>query len=89
MGNLERVSLSPPAKTAAFWTPLYGTYANWVFTTLGAMLGTAAANPISAAGHHGQPWQESLVVAGFQSVVVSIIASCVLVLWGLRGKTSP
>jgi hydroxylaminobenzene mutase len=83
------VSLSPLAKTAAFWTALYGTYANWVFTTLAAMLGTAAANPISAAGHHGQPWQESLVGVGFQSVAVSIIASCVLVLWGLRGKTSP
>ena len=55
------IRLSPPAKTAAFWTALYGTYANWVFTTLGAVLGTAAANPISAAGHHGQPWQESLV----------------------------
>jgi len=60
-----------------------------MFTTLGAMLGTAAANPISAAGHHGQPWQESLVGAGFQSVAVSIIASSVLVLRGLRGKTSP
>src|SRR5215813_3630242 len=85
----NEVRLSPPAKTAAFWTTLYGTYANWVFTTLGAMLGTAAANPISAAGHHGQPWQESLVGAGFQSVAVSIIASSVLVLRGLRGKTSP
>ena len=51
----NEVSLSPPAKTAAFWTALYGTYANWVFTTLGAMLGTAAANLITAAGHHAQP----------------------------------
>jgi (hydroxyamino)benzene mutase len=78
----NEVHLSPPAKTAEFWTALYGTYANWAFTTLGAMLGTAAANPVSAAGYHGQPWQESLVGAGFQSVAVSIIASCVLVLWG-------
>ena len=64
----NEVRLSPPAKMAAFRTALYGTYANWVFTTLGAVLGTAAANPISAAGHHGQPWQESLVGAGFLSV---------------------
>src|ERR1700750_1531229 len=43
------VRLSPAAKTAAFWTVLYGTYANWFFTTLGAIFGTAAANPITAA----------------------------------------
>ena len=29
------VRLSPPVKTAAFWIALYGTYANWFFTTLG------------------------------------------------------
>jgi len=85
----NEVRLSPPAKVTAFWTALYGTYANWVFTTLGAVLGTAAANPISAAGHHGQPWQESLVGAGFLSVAVAIIAASLLVLWGLRGKASP
>jgi len=85
----NEVRLSPPAKTAAFWTALYGTYANWVFTTLGAVFGTAAANPISSAGHHGQPWQESLVGAGFLSVAVAIIAASLLVLWGLRGKASP
>ena len=82
------VRLSPPAKTAAFWIALYGTYANWFFTTLGAALGTAAANPISAAGHHGQPWQESLAGAGFLSVAVAIIAAALLVLWGLRDGAS-
>ena len=82
------VRLSPPGKTAAFWIALYGTYANWFFTTLGAALGTAAANPIAAAGHHGQPWQESLAGAGFLSVAVAIIAASLLVLWGLRDGAS-
>lgn len=80
------VRLSPPLKAAAFWIALYGTYANWFFTTLGAALGTAAANPISAAGHHGQPWQESLAGVGFMSVAVADIAAALLVLWGLRGR---
>jgi hydroxylaminobenzene mutase len=82
------VQLPPVAKGTAYWTALYGTYANWVFTTLGAALGTAAANPIFAAGYHGQPWQESLAAAGFLSVAVVIIVSVVLVLWGLRGGIS-
>ena len=78
------VRLPPPAKAAAYWTALYGTYANWLTTTFAAVFGTAAGNPISSAGHHGQPWQESLAAAGFLSVAVAIIASSVLVLWGLR-----
>jgi (hydroxyamino)benzene mutase len=80
------VRLSAPASAAAYWTALYGTYVNWLSTTLAAVLGTAAANPISAAGHHGQPWQESLVGAGFLSVSVAIIAASLLVLWGLRAR---
>jgi (hydroxyamino)benzene mutase len=82
------VKLPPPAKTAAYWTALYGTYANWLTTTLAAVFGTAAANPISSAGHHGQPWQESLAAAGFLSVAIAIIAASLLVLWGLRPGSS-
>jgi hydroxylaminobenzene mutase len=84
----NEVRLSPPVKAAAFWIALYGTYANWFFTTLGAALGTAAGNPITSAGHHGQPWQESLAGAGLLSVSVAIIAAALLVLWGLRGGAS-
>jgi len=82
------VRLSPPAKAIAFWSALYGTYANWFFTTLGAVLGTAAGNPITSAGHHAQPWQESLVGAGLLSVSFVIIAAALLVLWGLRPRAS-
>jgi hydroxylaminobenzene mutase len=80
------VRLPPPTKTIAYWTALYGTYVNWLVTTLAAVFGTAALSPISAAGHNGQPWQESLVTAGFMSVGVVIVASSVLVLWGLRAR---
>jgi hydroxylaminobenzene mutase len=80
------VKLSPPAKATAYWTPLYGTYVNWLTTTFAAVFGTAAANPILSAGHHGQSWQESLAAAGFLSVAVSIIAASLLVLWGLRRR---
>jgi hydroxylaminobenzene mutase len=82
------VRLLPLPKAMAYWTALYGTYANWLVTTLVAVFGTAASSPISAAGHSGQPWQESLVTAGFLSVSVAIIVSTVLVLWGLRTGAS-
>jgi (hydroxyamino)benzene mutase len=80
------VRLSPSIKAIAYWTALYGTYGNWVVTTLAATLGTAALSPITGAGHSGQPWQESLVTIGFITVGIAIVASAVFVLWGLRAK---
>lgn len=80
------VRLPPPAKATAYWTALYGAYVNWLTTTFAAVFGTAAANPILSAGHHGQPWQENLAATGFLSVAVSIIAASLLVLLGLRRR---
>ena len=78
------VRLSPRLKTAAYWSALYGTYGNWLVTTLAAILGTAAMSPITAAGHSAQPWQECMVTFGFMSVGIVIIASSILILGGLR-----
>jgi hydroxylaminobenzene mutase len=78
------VKLSPRMGTVAFWTALYGTYINWLVTTLAAAFGTAALSPITGAGHSGRAWQESLVKIGFITVGLTIVTSSVLVLWGLR-----
>jgi (hydroxyamino)benzene mutase len=82
------VRLSPVTKTIAFWSGLYGAYVNWLITVLAAIFGTGALSPITAAGRTGQPWQESLVTIGFMSVGVTIVASSILVLLGLRGRAS-
>jgi (hydroxyamino)benzene mutase len=84
----HHVKLAPPAKTTAFWLTLYGTYLNWVFTLLAAILGTGALSPITAPGRSGLPWQESLVTAGFMSVGMAIVLASVMILWGLRSKVS-
>jgi hydroxylaminobenzene mutase len=78
------VRLSARLKAAAYWSALYGTYANWGVTALAAILGTAAMSPITASGHSAQPWQESVVTYAFMSVGITITASCILILWGLR-----
>ena len=72
----------------ARWSALYGTYGNWLFTTLGAAMGTAAANPILSQGHHGKPWQEGIAGAGFRSIAYSILLAVVLILGGL-GRRQP
>jgi hydroxylaminobenzene mutase len=84
----QEVRLRPRLISAAFWTALYGTYANWAVTTLAAVFGTGAMSPITAPGRSALPWQETLITAGFVSVGISIIAATVLVLWGLRQKAS-
>ncbi len=80
------VRLSPRLKTVAYWSALYGTYVNWAVTTLAAIFGTAAMSPVTAAGHSAQPWQESSVTLGFMSVGIAIVASSILILWGLRRR---
>ena len=81
------VRLSPRLTSAAYWSALYGTYANWAVTLLAAIFGTAALSPITAAGRSGQPWQEGLVTVGFMSVGLAIVVSSILVLSGLRRTT--
>lgn len=78
------VKLSARVKTIAYWIALYGAYANWATTALAAALGTYALSPITGAGHHGRPWQESLVTALFMSVGIATVVLTVTVLWGLR-----
>jgi len=80
------VELSPRVEKAARWSALYGTYGNWLFTTLGAAMGTAAANPILSQGHHGKPWQERIAAAGFRSIAYSILVAVALVVWGLARR---
>jgi hydroxylaminobenzene mutase len=82
----NEMRLPQKTKAIAYWTALYGTYVNWLVTMLAAVFGTAALSPITAAGHAGQPWQESLVMAGFMSVGLAIVAFSVIALWGLRGR---
>jgi hydroxylaminobenzene mutase len=78
------VRLSAKLKAAAYWSALYGAYVNWATTALGAAFGVAALSPITGAGHSALPWQEGFVTALFMTVGLAIVASSLLVLWGLR-----
>lgn len=80
--------LSPRAKAVAFWTALYGTYANWFVTSLAAVFGTAVLSPLTGPGHPAQAWQENLVLVGFLSVGAAIIAASSIILWGFRARAS-
>ena len=83
------VRLPPRPKAAAYWSALYGTYANWAMTALAAVFGAASLSPILGAGYGAEPWKESVVTFGFMTVGVAIIGCSLLVLWGLRRQAGP
>ena len=87
-GAWNEVRLPLPVKGTAYWTALYGTYVNWLVTSIAAAFGTAANSPITSAGYRGQPWQENFVAMGFLTVTIAMIATSVLVLWGLRRRAT-
>jgi (hydroxyamino)benzene mutase len=78
------VRLAPRLKFVGYWSALYGAYANWAATTLGAAFGVAALSPITSAGHNALPWQEGLVTVMFMSIGIATVGSSLIVLWGLR-----
>jgi hydroxylaminobenzene mutase len=82
------IRLPPIKKAIAFWTALYGAYANWTITTLAAIFGASSLSPITGSGHNAQPWQEGIVKFGFPTVGIAIIVSSLLILWGLRPKAT-
>jgi len=78
------VKLTPRLKTMTYWGMLYGAYVNWAITLFAVVFGTTALTPITGAAHAALPWQEAVVTVGYTSVGIIIIASSILVLWGLR-----
>lgn len=80
----NELNLSPGLLKAAYWLLLYGTFANWSFTFLSALLGTSKITPIAGAGHAGTAIQEDILTAGFTSVGITMVIAVCILLYGLR-----
>jgi len=78
--------LAEPMAAVTYWLVLVGTYGSSASLLLGAIFGTSSGTPIAGAGHHAAPWQETLVATGLEATAAAILACCVLLLWGLRGR---
>jgi len=81
-----RLRLARAASLAAFWLVVYGTYVNWATTLAAAAWGAGAPMmPIAGLGHQGTRLEEGIISFGLVSLALAMIATCVIVLWGLRG----
>jgi hydroxylaminobenzene mutase len=80
-----RLSFGPTLGTLTLLLALYGTFANWAATLIGATLGAGGAlMPIAAAGAMGTPQVEMLVSGLLVSLSIAMVLVCGFVLWGLR-----
>jgi hydroxylaminobenzene mutase len=61
----------------AYWTLLYGAYANVIVTTFAAVVGASSLSPITGAGHAAKAWQETFVTAGFGTVGLAMLVSSI------------
>ena len=78
--------ISAGLRKTVFWTLLYGTFVNWLFTLLSAILGTSRMTPISGAGYSGTELNENLVSGGLVTVALTMVFSLAVIIYGLRGK---
>jgi hydroxylaminobenzene mutase len=86
----SRVRLGEKAMKAACWLLVYGAYANWLNTLLGAVWAAGGSMmPMASMGRRGSPIQEAII--GFLSVTLALalLSGMSLVLWGLRGGAEP
>jgi len=79
----HHVDLQRPLTRVCFWLLVYGTFANWLSVTLGALFGAGRMMPIAGGGTTAQPWQEFIVGAGLISLSVAMVLGCGLLVWGL------
>lgn len=82
----DELILSPKQKKIVLVTLFYGTFGNWLFTLLAAILGTSKATPIKGFGFNGTIIMENMMTAGFVSIGVTMTISLVLLVYGLRGN---
>ena len=79
----DRLELADIWLNIAFWTLVYGTWANWAATLLAGIWGTGKATPISSGGRTGKPVHESIVSAMLLGVGITDVIAVVLIFIGL------
>lgn len=80
-----RLKFTPRQSTIVFWLAVYGCLGAWTANLLGAIWGAGnTIVPIAAGSARGSDVQEGIINLLLRTAAVSLIATAVLVLWGLR-----
>lgn len=82
----NRLSLPGWAGIMAFWTAVYGAYANWLSTLLAGVWGGSALLPIASAGKVVGQTEEAIVFGLLLTASLAMVLTCLLALWGLARR---
>ena len=84
-----KLTLSRVTSRVAFWSSIYGCYSAWTANILAAIWGAGnALLPLAAGQARGSLVQERIIAFGLRSAAASLVATLILLLWGLRVLTS-
>lgn len=78
-----RLNLSGFWEAVAFWTLVYGTWANWFATLLAGIWGTGNITPIASGGATGKPVHESIITAMLIGVGITDVAGVAILFVGV------
>jgi len=84
----NNLKVSERIEKLLFWLFLYAAYANWFFCLLAAVFGANKILPIASGEHTVAPWQDIPVRMGLGLGAISITLACILLLYGLRSRSS-
>jgi hydroxylaminobenzene mutase len=82
----DRVRLSRSASGVCVGLLLFGTFGNWITTTIAGVSGASQATPIAGAGHHAAPAVEQFILIMLVSVAFAMIGAVGILLFGLRSE---
>jgi (hydroxyamino)benzene mutase len=81
-----KLRLGSSVLRAAYWLVIYGAFVNWATTLIAAAWAAGGSMmPMASLGQKGTPVQELIISFGAVSLALAFLASCFLVLLGLRG----
>jgi hydroxylaminobenzene mutase len=81
-----KFALGKRAAAVMMWCWVYGAYANWAGSVLGAITGASRLTPIAGSGRTGDPTSEAVVAFLLLSLALAAIVGTVLAIWGLRAQ---
>jgi hydroxylaminobenzene mutase len=79
----DRLNLGDVWSAIAFWTLVYGTWANWLATLLAGIWGTGNVTPIGSGGSTGKRAHESIVTAMLIGTAVADVVGVAILFVGL------
>ncbi|MCB0731983.1 MAG: hydrogenase [Ignavibacteriae bacterium] len=82
-----KLNLTDKLSKTCFSLAIFGTFTNWITTLLASIWGAGSEMmPIAGGNLQGTMWQEIIIKIGLISLSISMLAVCIILLWGMKDK---